>query len=825
MVSLHTHPQLLTIPAICSGALFFGFSIFLFIYMRTKNRLYVSTALMSFIAFSFVVFEGMVIFFGTGKQLFHIAVQFHRLEQIFGAAFLFSAPFFFYQFLNLSKPLKSLNKVLIFFGLGATIFFAFIAFSFPNLFISVTDIYTKNIREAGQIGRGFEGPIYMIRDIFLGVFFLILVSLILIDMITNRRIRYLLSVLFGLLLTGFFAADDIIHIYTKVRIGFFPETAYSRFPLGITLFLLFTMAAVLRKFINTSNEVEKAYAALNQSEERFDQIARHIDEVFWLYDPNSENLLFISQAFKNIWGISSEKLYPSLTPWYESINEEDIALVEQDFAFPPDSTITREYRIKRLDNGDDRWIRDKIYPIHDERGNIYRIARVSQDITEQKQTEEKLIYLAYHDSLTGLPNRKSFYNQLERSLHIANRSKLDKFRGLLFIDLDNFKDVNDSLGHVTGDRLLQEATTRLKECIRSSDELFRLAGDEFTIILNHLTNETDAAYVGEKIIQSLGKPFILGGHEFSLGTSIGISVFPRDGTDPNQLISNADNALYEAKKDRNTFRFYTQDMQKNALEKVELISLLRAAPAKNELTLCYQPQVDENGEVIGAEALLRWNNPELGAVSPALFIPIAEETGLMINIGNWVLEQSCRDATLWKEEGLEGIHMGVNLSTKQLKSRYITSTVETLLNKYQIKPESYHLEITESALMEDTEIAIRHLREMNELGLNFSIDDFGTGYSSLSYLKTLPIKTVKIDRSFIMSIPQDKKDSALVRAIIDMVLGLGLQVIAEGADSKEQIDFLHSHNCPYIQGFYYSKPLPLDQFIQFVKQRKQRGRR
>jgi diguanylate cyclase (GGDEF)-like protein/PAS domain S-box-containing protein len=820
MVNLHSHPQLITIPAICSGALFFGFAIFLFIYLRTKNSLYLSTALLSFIAFAFVVSEGLVIFFGTGKQLLHIAVQFHRLEQLVGAAFLFTTPFFFYQFLNLSKPLQLLTKMLTAIGLGATVFITLIAFSFPDLFISITNIYTETIREAGQIGRGFEGPVYSVRDILLGVYFIILVFLILVDMITNRRSRYLLSVLIGLVLTGFFAADDIIHIYTKVRIGFFPNTAYSRFPLGITFFLILTMAAVLRKFINTSNEVEKAYAALNQSEERFDQIARHIDEVFWLYDPNSENLLFISQAFKNIWGLPSEKLYTSMTPWFESINEEDIALIEQDLAFPPDSTVTREYRIKRLDNGDVRWIRDKIYPIRDEKGNIYRIARVSQDITEQKQAEEKLIYLAYHDSLTGLPNRKSFYNQLERSLSLAGRSRSEKNRALLFIDLDHFKDVNDSLGHITGDRLLQEATTRLIECIRSSDELFRLAGDEFTIILNHLTNETDAAYVGEKIINSLGKPFILGGHEFSLGTSIGIAVYPRDGADPNQLIANADNALYEAKKDRNTFRFYTHDMQKNAIKKVEIISLLRNAADKNELALHYQPQVDKNGNVIGAEALLRWKNPELGDVSPALFIPLAEETGLMIHIGNWVLEQSCRDAARWREENLYDINISVNLSTKQLKSDNITSTVESLLNKYRIKAERYHLEITESALMEDTDVALSHLREMNDLGLNFSIDDFGTGYSSLSYLKTLPIETVKIDRSFIMSIPDDKKDSALVRAIIDMVLGLGLQVIAEGADSKEQVEFLHSHNCPYIQGFYYSKPLPLDQFIKFAKKRR-----
>lgn len=818
VINLQTYPQLITIPIFCSGALLFGLLIFLFIYIRTKNKLYLSTTFLSFTAVGFVFMEGLVSYFGTGQRLFYTAVHFHRLEQLFGVLFLCTVPLFFYHLLSLPPILKKTLKGLSIIGAGYTLFSLFIAFVVPDLFISMEEVVTELGPRIGNAGRGREGLFYTIRDVLLGVQFLTVIGFLIFDMVKNRRTKYLLTILVGIGAAGFFAADDIIHVYTGVHIGFFPQNSYARFPLGITVFLVLTMTAVLRQFINTANEVERAYAALNDSEQRFNQIAAHINEVFWLFDARTGGLLFISKAFSTIWGFDTEPLYDDLKQWSESIHPDDRNGILQDFQSPSKEIVTREYRIRRSD-GTERWIQDMIYPIFDHSESVSRVARVSQDVTEQKKAEEQLIYLAYHDSLTGLPNRKSFFSRLEKSLRVAARSKIDRNRGVVFIDLDHFKDVNDSLGHITGDNLLREVAERISECVRTSDEVFRLGGDEFTIILNNLAEETDAAIVSEKIIKSLEMPYLFDEHVFSLGVSIGIAVYPKDGEAADILIKHADNALYEAKRDRNTYRFYTRDMQKNALRKVQIITLLRQAAENGELSLHYQPQVNDKGEVVGAEGLLRWTNSELGEVPPYHFIPIAEETGLMLSVGDWVLEQACRDAVRLQEEGLKHIALSINLSTKQLKSERIVESIMGKLSSYHIDPDRLHLEITESSLMEDTETALSHLTQLTGHGIRFAIDDFGTGYSSLSYLKSLPISTVKIDRSFIIEIPGNRQDTAVVKGIIDMVSGLQLDVIAEGADNREQVEFLHANNCPVIQGFYFSRPLPFDQFLQYAKEK------
>ena len=451
-------------------------------------------------------------------------------------------------------------------------------------------------------------------------------------------------------------------------------------------------------------------------------------------------------------------------------------------------------------------------------GDRRRLIATLRDITERKEAEALIVKQANYDSLTKLPNRTLFMDRL--SLALTRASRNGGQIGLLFIDLDNFKKVNDTLGHSAGDQLLQEAAERLTACVRETDTVARLGGDEFTIILPDLQKAHDVEQVVRQILDRLSKPYLIDGTEVFASGSVGITLFPDDGKDAETLLKNSDTAMYRAKYDgRNTFRFFTAKMNAEALESVKLENQLRHAVDRGEFVLHYQPIIDlESGRVAGAEALLRWNHPVDGIVSPIKFIPLAEETGLIVPIGDWVFKAACEQIREWHDIGLNSLHVSVNLSPRQCREITFYETFEDTLRTTGADPNAVTLEITENLLMEsDNDDAVTMLHKLRDQGVHLSLDDFGTGYSSLSYLKRFPFDVLKIDRSFVKDVATDPEDKALIEAMIAMAHGLNIKVVGEGAETREQVDFLRSRNCDAVQGYYFSKPIPADQFIDLAR--------
>ncbi len=436
-----------------------------------------------------------------------------------------------------------------------------------------------------------------------------------------------------------------------------------------------------------------------------------------------------------------------------------------------------------------------------------------------RNIESELAYLETHDPLTRLENRRQFFSALNEICRnqgaIGGQTPL---HAVLQIDIDYFGNINESLGNDAGNEILNAIAKRFSASLGNQGRLYRTGGDEFGILISEVGSELDVAMISERLLEVFQKQFEWDWHSVYLSASIGISMFPRDGLSIADITSHADQALQEAKLDRNTYRFYTPAMQERAVGKIQMINYLRQAVDRRELSLHYQPQLDGAGNLVGAEALLRWNHGVLGSVSPAEFIPVAEETGLIIPIGTWVIEEACKTLVLWRSRGLS-IPVSINLSPRQLRDGKLQRTLISNLRMNSLDPRSLHLEITENSLVEDQDGLISKLQNMADIGLKFSIDDFGTGYSSLSYLKRLPIAAVKIDRSFVIDLPFDSQNSALVQAIISMVQGMGYRVVAEGVDNAEQLNFLLNNNCDIIQGFYHSKPLSGDHFLEFARER------
>ena len=478
-----------------------------------------------------------------------------------------------------------------------------------------------------------------------------------------------------------------------------------------------------------------------------------------------------------------------------------------------------EYRIYDGKNNQ-RWIRERVFPVSSDEGESKRIARLSEDITEKKHAEEELIYLAYHDELTGLLNRKSFYERFEDLISQAQRYKAENKRALLFIDLDNFKDINDSLGHDAGDELLRKVAGKLRGTVRTSDQIFRIGGDEFTIILSKIEEETDAAIVARKILSAFSEVFHIENRSLYVGLSIGISIYPKDGDSIEILIKNADTALYEAKKNKNNYQYFTEELQSLAYEKMKMSTFLREAVIQNDFHLVFQPQVQCNGIPVGAEALIRWDHAELGMVPPNQFIPLAEDTGQIVPIGSWVIKEVCSKMKQWSAQGIN-LPLSANLSVKQLAEKDFAQFILRTMETYGVPPEMLHLEITESFFLENQYEVIEKLKTLADKGIHFSIDDFGTGYSSLSYLKRLPLDAIKIDRSFINGIPADGSDISLVQSILSISKGLQLKTIAEGVETVEQLRFLENIGCDYIQGYYFSKPLNEEDYVTYLQKAEQ----
>jgi diguanylate cyclase (GGDEF)-like protein len=447
-----------------------------------------------------------------------------------------------------------------------------------------------------------------------------------------------------------------------------------------------------------------------------------------------------------------------------------------------------------------------------------QLARARERESEAKvQHARRVEYLAYHDSLTALPNRSLFNKLLSQAIRQAQRN--DEGLAVAFIDLDRFKQINDTLGHEAGDTLLKEVASRLKACLRDSDTVARLGGDEFVVLLTQLQQDRYAGTVAQKVITAIAEPFMLLGQEFRVTASIGISTYPADGRDEQTLTKNADIAMYQAKEDgKNKFQFYSEKLNANSLERLTLESSLRHALEREEFQLHYQAKWDiATGQITGMEALLRWQHPDLGMVAPMQFIPVAEATGLIVPIGKWVLHTGCLQNVAWHRQGLPRLNIAVNLTPRQFCDEHLIGDIVAVLKSTGMEASLLEIEIHESLLIRDIEKTLQTLTALKALGVKIAIDDFGTGYSSLSTLQRFPLDTIKIDRSFIRDITAQDANSNLTTAIIAMGRSLSLTVVAQGVETKEQAELLREHACDELQGFYFNKPLPAQQFAEFLR--------
>ncbi len=470
-------------------------------------------------------------------------------------------------------------------------------------------------------------------------------------------------------------------------------------------------------------------------------------------------------------------------------------------------------------------------PFYDKDGNIVGTVGAGRDITEMKKVQTDLeeslkilsnqkIQLAYqenHDSLTNLPNRILFLDRLKQAIQIGKR--YNNYLAVLFIDLDHFKEINDSLGHNIGDKLLVEVAKRMKSVLRASDTLSRFGGDEFTIIVNYINKVEDLSRIIQTIMDLFKKPIKIENNTLYVNMSIGISIYPNDAKEVNDLLKHADAAMYKAKESgRNTYCFYDEDMTKKAFDRIFLETSLREALVKDEIVVFYQPQVDASkNELVGMEALVRWNHPTKGMIYPDSFIPLAESTGIIVELDRIVMKKSIKQFHTWKKEGLNPGKLSINLAVKQLESNDFLDFVKNILNSQECTYSNIEFEVTEGQIMQNPEKSIKILNDINKLGISISIDDFGTGYSSLAYLKKLPINKLKIDKSFVQDLPSDLEDVAITKTIIRLCESLNLNVIAEGVETEEQKDFMLENGCKLIQGYFYSKPVSVEEITKILK--------
>ncbi|MBO0962614.1 EAL domain-containing protein [Neobacillus sp. MM2021_6] len=553
------------------------------------------------------------------------------------------------------------------------------------------------------------------------------------------------------------------------------------------------------------------------SKNRLSNIVNNIDICLWSSSPSYNGYCQMSPSCLKIYGYTQADFMKTPLLWKEVIHPDDIAFVEeQQKLLVKGKSIDYQYRIIDA-TGDIKWLSAKTIPVFNDLGELDRLDGMTTDISKSRKAEEELYFLAYYDSLTELPNRRLFEKHLETTLSESNKSNSKV--AILFLDLDHFKLFNDTLGHRVGDELLQIISKRLKSQINHCDFLARQGGDEFVVLLKDITDVEQVMLFAKKIIEIISSPIDLAGKDYVVTTSIGISLYPDLARDSEDLLKQADQATTMTKASgKNNFQFYHDDMSRSLSRKLELTQELRQALNKNALSLYYQPIVDiRAGQIVGFEALLRWKDKKLGFISPAEFIPIAEESSLIVPIGEWVLRTACTQIMEIHHLGYTQTYVSVNISTRQFEEESFVTQVKNILNETNIDPRLLKIEITESVMMKDIMNIIVKLQELGDLGIEVLLDDFGTGYSSLSYLGKLPINTLKIDQSFVQSINKSSGQEAIVRTIIGMANSLEKGIIAEGVEQEEQLHFLQDLGCTNLQGYLFSKPLPFTEIRKFLQ--------
>jgi diguanylate cyclase (GGDEF)-like protein/PAS domain S-box-containing protein len=571
------------------------------------------------------------------------------------------------------------------------------------------------------------------------------------------------------------------------------------------------MAAAFNSMIGSLQERERA---LRESKENYRDVVNSVKEI--IFQTNAAGQwTFLNSTWVEIAGVEVQQAIGQSMADIFVEEDRPRALHAMDSLLRQEAEDCRfEVRYRRQD-GSLGWFDVALRVRRDEAGEFAGTSGTIDDITEQKRAEERIQFLAYHDALTQLPNRMLAHDRFQHATAVADRSHARV--ALLFLDLDNFKTINDSLGHLTGDELLKEVGRRLTECVRETDTISRLGGDEFLVILSSLPDADAIAPVLVKLLARMVEVFEIDELELNTSASIGIALYPDDGADFQVLLQKADMAMYRAKDaGRNTYRFFDDQMNVEAVEHLRMRNGLRKALAREEFVLHYQPQIDiASGALIGAEALIRWNHPEMGMVPPGRFIPIAEDSGLIVPIGEWVLYEACRQAAAWGKAGVHGLMIAVNLSAVQFRRGEIEQSVIRALEGSGLDPALLELELTESILITDSENVLATVQRLKRLGVKLSIDDFGTGYSSLSYLKRFQVDKLKIDQSFVRDLVTDAEDAAIVRAIIQMAGSLGLTTIAEGVETNEILGLLSDFGCDEAQGYYFARPMPAEELLAF----------
>ena len=561
-----------------------------------------------------------------------------------------------------------------------------------------------------------------------------------------------------------------------------------------------------RQLIDDMAARKRAEKALLHSEQRFRQLVSMSSDWYWEQDAELR-FTMITGGFTEKSGVAVEGLIGK-TRWeyVPGLLDSDSGRTHLAKMQAREAFNNLEYQVVD-DDGNARWFCVNGEPVFDESGELSGYRGTGSAITERKLTEQRVHHVAQHDVLTGLPNRSLLQDRLGQSIAFASRSNRPVW--VMLIDLDRFKFVNDSMGHKAGDVLLVTVAARLRTALRDADTVARLSGDEFVVILNEHADEPLCPAVVQRIMDAVAQPVMLGNKEFFVTCSVGVAVFPTEGTLSENLIEHADIAMYRAKKlGRNNFQFFTPSMNDEAMERVRIEGALRNALERDEFVLHYQPQVDmKTGQIVGMEALIRWNHPELGMVPPGRFVGVAEETGLIVPIGAWVMRTACAQNKAWQLAGYPRLRVAVNLSARQFGAADLMASLEATLAETGLDAACLEIELTESLFMSDVTPAVELLHRMKALGINLSIDDFGTGYSSFSYLSRFPIDVLKIDRSFVADITHDANDAAIVSSIIALAHNLKLAVIAEGVETLAQLDYLRSHGCDEMQGYYFSKPL------------------
>ena len=616
------------------------------------------------------------------------------------------------------------------------------------------------------------------------------------------------------------------------------ESVHRAFEIGATDFLAKPINwALLGYRVRYLLRASRTYHALKASEARLAK-AQHMARLgHWDWNV-SENRWYFSDEVCRIFGFATGDRPADHDALAKVIDPDDLDHATQLFAaaLRGEEKYEVEYRLIPAD-GTPRVVAEQVQVRLNKEGRPEYVEGTVQDVTKRRHAEDRIRHLVYYDDLTGLPNRQMFSKQVARALRRARRNKQPL--AFLILDLDNFKSINETEGHSVGDRLLEQVAGRLSQCVRGEDlisrpftdaprpDVFRFGGDEFALLISGLQHEQDASVVARRIVSSLQEPFKVGAYDVYATASIGIALYPTDGDDVGTLLRNADSAMYQAKqKGKNTFEFYTKSLTRICTERMNMEASLRHAIERRELHLCYQPVVGtQSGCFAWAEALLRWNSSDLGLVPPAKFIGLAEETGLIAPIGEWIFREVCRQMQVWKEAGLPPIAVSVNVSARQFQNSELSKSISNILDETRLGPQYLRLELTESAIMADVPRAKLTLQKLSELGVRLSIDDFGTGYSSLSELRWLPLQALKIDQSFVRDLPKDKDAAAIALAIIAMAHSLGIAVVAEGVETEAQLAFLKDHHCDEVQGYLVSPPVPAPQLVQFLENAGLRTRR